>query len=157
MERGFWQRPAPPHRALATIRYRARRPRGGGGSRSLSFLSRPRAHLTHLTARRAGRAGRAGRAQGSVAQPGQPISRTRDEVASLAQGKHESALVPNVVVPHDIGVSFGMIGGLIDVKQILRQCVSSSRARACVARRASRETAAREMLARGLSLALESP
>ena len=123
----------------------------------MSFLSRPRAHLTHLTARRAGRAGRAGRAQGSVAQPGQPISRTRDEVASLAQGKHESALVPNVVVPHDIGVSFGMIGGLIDVKQILRQCVSSSRARARVARRASRETAAREMLARGLSLALESP
>lgn len=50
--------------------------------------------------------------------------RTREEIQALAQDKHERALLSNVVSPQDIGVSYDMIGGLSDVKELLRQSVT---------------------------------
>ena len=43
---------------------------------------------------------------------------------SLAQDKHERALVPNCVSPQDIGVTYDMIGGLGTVKELLRQSIT---------------------------------
>merc|ERR1711998_700167 len=43
---------------------------------------------------------------------------------ALAQDKHERALVSNVISPEDIGVAYSQIGGLPDVKQILRECIT---------------------------------
>lgn len=60
----------------------------------------------------------------SVPRPGNPISRTKEEVTALAQNRHEHALVPNVISPTDIGVTYQEIGGLADVKETLRQCVT---------------------------------
>lgn len=59
-----------------------------------------------------------------VQRPGTPVSRTREEVTALAQNRHEHALVANVISPADIGVTYSMIGGLHDVKETLRQCVT---------------------------------
>jgi hypothetical protein len=54
-----------------------------------------------------------------------PIShRTKDEISALAQDKHERALVSQVVSPQDIGVSYDMIGGLTNVKELLRQSIT---------------------------------
>lgn len=50
--------------------------------------------------------------------------RTREEIASLAQDKHERALVSQVVSPQDIGVTYDMIGGLTEVKELLRQSIT---------------------------------
>lgn len=72
--------------------------------------------------------------------------RTRDEIAALAQDKHERALVSQVVSPQDIGkssrfavydpintmtntmaqtgVTYDMIGGLFEVKELLRQSIT---------------------------------
>jgi ATPase family associated with various cellular activities (AAA) len=50
--------------------------------------------------------------------------RTRDEIAALAQDKHERALVSQVVSPQDIGVTYDMIGGLTEVKELLRQSIT---------------------------------
>jgi hypothetical protein len=60
----------------------------------------------------------------SVPRPGMPVLRTKEEVAGLAQNRHEHALVANVIMPQDIGVTYAMIGGLSDVKETLRQCVT---------------------------------
>jgi SpoVK/Ycf46/Vps4 family AAA+-type ATPase len=46
------------------------------------------------------------------------------QIAALATDKHERALLPNVVGPADIGVSYAQIGGLEAVKETLRQCVT---------------------------------
>lgn len=43
---------------------------------------------------------------------------------ALAQDKHERALVPNCVSPRDIGVTYDMIGGLGEVKELLRQSIT---------------------------------
>jgi SpoVK/Ycf46/Vps4 family AAA+-type ATPase len=43
---------------------------------------------------------------------------------ALAQDKHERALIPNCVSPHDIGVTYDMIGGLSEVKELLRQSIT---------------------------------
>ncbi|CAM9812723.1 unnamed protein product, partial [Chrysoparadoxa australica] len=60
-----------------------------------------------------------------VSRPGQPMSRTREEVAALAQqDRHEQALVTNVILPKDIGVTYDMIGGLREAKDLLRQCIT---------------------------------
>lgn len=46
-------------------------------------------------------------------------------MAALAQAdRHEAALVTNVILPKDIGVSYGMIGGLKEAKELLKQCVT---------------------------------
>jgi ATPase family associated with various cellular activities (AAA) len=50
--------------------------------------------------------------------------RTREEILSLAQDKHERALVSQVVSPQDIGVTYDMIGGLTEVKELLRQSIT---------------------------------
>jgi ATPase family AAA domain-containing protein 1 len=50
--------------------------------------------------------------------------RTREEITELAQDKHERALVSQVVSPQDIGVNYDMIGGLADVKELLRQSIT---------------------------------
>jgi hypothetical protein len=50
--------------------------------------------------------------------------RTREEIAALAQDKHERALVSQVVSPQDIGVTYDMIGGLSEVKELLRQSIT---------------------------------
>jgi len=52
------------------------------------------------------------------------IHRTRDEISELAKDKHERALVSQVVSPQDIGVSYDMIGGLFEVKELLRQSIT---------------------------------
>jgi len=50
--------------------------------------------------------------------------RSKDEMAALAADKHEKALLGNVISPQDIGVTYSMIGGLEEVKEMLRQCVT---------------------------------
>lgn len=50
--------------------------------------------------------------------------RTKDEINELAQDKHERALISQVVSPQDIGVNYDMIGGLSDVKELLRQSIT---------------------------------
>lgn len=53
-----------------------------------------------------------------------PSHRTREEISALAQDKHERALVAQVVSPQDIGVTYDMIGGLAEVKELLRQSIT---------------------------------
>jgi len=50
--------------------------------------------------------------------------RSREEISALAQDKHERTLVSQVVSPQDIGVTYDMIGGLSDVKELLRQSIT---------------------------------
>ena len=50
--------------------------------------------------------------------------RTREDIMALAQDKHERALVSQVVSPQDIGVTYDMIGGLSEVKELLRQSIT---------------------------------
>lgn len=50
--------------------------------------------------------------------------RSKEEIMSLAQDKHERALVNQVVSPQDIGVTYDMIGGLSEVKELLRQSIT---------------------------------
>jgi ATPase family AAA domain-containing protein 1 len=54
----------------------------------------------------------------------QPAHRSRDDIMALVQDKHERALVSQVVTPQDIGVTYDMIGGLSDVKELLRQSIT---------------------------------
>jgi len=55
---------------------------------------------------------------------GKPIVRDKNELANLPLDKHEKALVSNVISPQDIGVTYSMIGGLDEVKEQLRQCIT---------------------------------
>ena len=48
-------------------------------------------------------------------------ARTREEIAALARDKHEKALTSNVVSAGEIGVTYDMIGGLTEVKELLRE------------------------------------
>lgn len=50
--------------------------------------------------------------------------RSREDISALAQDKHERALVSQVVSPQDIGVTYDMIGGLTNVKELLRQSIT---------------------------------
>jgi SpoVK/Ycf46/Vps4 family AAA+-type ATPase len=50
--------------------------------------------------------------------------RTKEDLVALAQDKHERALIPNCVSPQDIGVTYDMIGGLDEVKELLRQSIT---------------------------------
>lgn len=52
------------------------------------------------------------------------VNRSREEITELAQDKHERALISQVVSPQDIGVNYDMIGGLGDVKELLRQSIT---------------------------------
>lgn len=62
---------------------------------------------------------------GSLSLSSTPAShRSREDISALAQDKHERALVSQVVSPQDIGVTYDMIGGLSDVKELLRQSIT---------------------------------
>ncbi|KAL3770912.1 hypothetical protein ACHAWU_003221 [Discostella pseudostelligera] len=50
--------------------------------------------------------------------------RTKEDLVALVQDKHERALIPNCVSPQDIGVTYDMIGGLDEVKELLRQSIT---------------------------------
>jgi ATPase family AAA domain-containing protein 1 len=50
--------------------------------------------------------------------------RSREDIMALAQDKHERALISQVVSPQDIGVTYDMIGGLTEVKELLRQSIT---------------------------------
>lgn len=50
--------------------------------------------------------------------------RSKEEIMALAQDKHERQLVSQVVSPQDIGVTYDMIGGLTEVKELLRQSIT---------------------------------
>jgi SpoVK/Ycf46/Vps4 family AAA+-type ATPase len=50
--------------------------------------------------------------------------RSKDEIMALAQDKHERALISQVVSPQDIGVNYDMVGGLSNVKELLRQSIT---------------------------------
>lgn len=52
------------------------------------------------------------------------VYRTKEETMALAQDKHEKALVSQVVNAQDIGVTYDMIGGLKEVKELLRQSIT---------------------------------
>lgn len=54
----------------------------------------------------------------------QASHRTREDIGAMAQDKHERALVSQVVSPQDIGVTYDMIGGLSEVKELLRQSIT---------------------------------
>lgn len=43
---------------------------------------------------------------------------------SQQNDRHEQALVSNVILPKDIGVTYDMIGGLGGAKELLRQCIT---------------------------------
>jgi hypothetical protein len=62
---------------------------------------------------------------GGLSVSSTPVAhRSKEEISALAQDKHERALVSQVVSPQDIGVTYDMIGGLQDVKELLRQSVT---------------------------------
>ena len=50
--------------------------------------------------------------------------RSKEDIMAMAQDKHERALVSQVVSPQDIGVTYDMIGGLTEVKELLRQSIT---------------------------------
>jgi len=50
--------------------------------------------------------------------------RTKDEIMAIAQDKHERALVSQVASPQEIGVTYDMVGGLSNVKELLRQSIT---------------------------------
>ena len=50
--------------------------------------------------------------------------RTKEQLAELAKDKHEKALLSQVALPSEIGVSYDMIGGLAHVKELLRQSIT---------------------------------
>ena len=55
---------------------------------------------------------------------GRPLARSKEAIANMAVDKYEKALIENVISPQDIGVSYDMIGGLEDVKEMMRQSVT---------------------------------
>eukprot|EP00339_Tiarina_fusa_P025795 CAMPEP_0117005030 /NCGR_PEP_ID=MMETSP0472-20121206/5801_1 /TAXON_ID=693140 ORGANISM="Tiarina fusus, Strain LIS" /NCGR_SAMPLE_ID=MMETSP0472 /ASSEMBLY_ACC=CAM_ASM_000603 /LENGTH=1368 /DNA_ID=CAMNT_0004706173 /DNA_START=177 /DNA_END=4283 /DNA_ORIENTATION=- len=62
---------------------------------------------------------------GGLSVSSAPVAhRSKDEISALAQDKHERALVSQVVSPQDIGVTYDMIGGLSNVKELLRQSIT---------------------------------
>lgn len=62
---------------------------------------------------------------GGLSVSSTPVAhRSKEEILALAQDKHERALVSQVVSPQDIGVTYDMIGGLSDVKELLRQSIT---------------------------------
>jgi hypothetical protein len=62
---------------------------------------------------------------GGLSVSSTPVAhRSKEEISALAQDKHERALVSQVVSPQDIGVTYDMIGGLQDVKELLRQSIT---------------------------------
>ena len=55
---------------------------------------------------------------------GRTATRSLEDLFAGITDKHERALLPNVISPADVGVSYDMIGGLNDVKLALQQCIT---------------------------------
>jgi SpoVK/Ycf46/Vps4 family AAA+-type ATPase len=55
---------------------------------------------------------------------GRVTTRSREQLLALATDKHERGLLGNLISPQDIGVSYDMIGGLEEVKALLRQSIT---------------------------------
>lgn len=55
---------------------------------------------------------------------GRTATRSLEDLFAGITDKHERALLPNVISPADVGVSYDMIGGLNDVKAALQQCIT---------------------------------
>lgn len=53
-----------------------------------------------------------------------PSRMSKQELHSLITDKHERSLLGNVLFPHEVEVSYDMIGGLSEAKELLRQCVT---------------------------------
>jgi hypothetical protein len=51
-------------------------------------------------------------------------SRSLDSIMQQITDKHERGLLANVISPNEIGVTYDMIGGLDDVKESMRQCIT---------------------------------
>jgi len=51
-------------------------------------------------------------------------SLSKQDLNTLVTDKHERSLLGNVMFPGDIGVSYDMIGGLTDVKELLKQSIT---------------------------------
>jgi ATP-dependent 26S proteasome regulatory subunit len=49
---------------------------------------------------------------------------TREDLNAMNLDKHERQLLSNVVIPSEIGVTYNMIGGLKEAKELLRQSVT---------------------------------
>lgn len=49
---------------------------------------------------------------------------TREDLNAMNLDKHERQLLSNVVIPSEIGVTYNMIGGLVEAKELLRQSVT---------------------------------
>jgi SpoVK/Ycf46/Vps4 family AAA+-type ATPase len=61
----------------------------------------------------------------SIPRYGKPLSKSKEEIAnSLSLDKHERSLISNVISPQDIDITYDMIGGLEDVKEMLRQSIT---------------------------------
>eukprot|EP00520_Triparma_pacifica_P017188 CAMPEP_0118646488 /NCGR_PEP_ID=MMETSP0785-20121206/8084_1 /TAXON_ID=91992 /ORGANISM="Bolidomonas pacifica, Strain CCMP 1866" /LENGTH=1321 /DNA_ID=CAMNT_0006538487 /DNA_START=131 /DNA_END=4093 /DNA_ORIENTATION=- len=52
------------------------------------------------------------------------VVRSKEDLAALAEDKHEKALVSQVVQAGEIGVTYDMIGGLGEVKELLRESIT---------------------------------
>lgn len=52
------------------------------------------------------------------------IVRSKEDIAALAEDKHEKALISQVVQAGEIGVTYDMIGGLGEVKELLRESIT---------------------------------
>ena len=55
---------------------------------------------------------------------GKMIRKSLEEMSSTVTDNNEKTLLNNVILPQDIGVTYDMIGGLKDVKEILRQSIT---------------------------------
>jgi len=55
---------------------------------------------------------------------GRAVTKPLDELFASIVDKHERALLPNVVSPGEVGVTYDMIGGLADVKEALQQSIT---------------------------------
>ena len=50
--------------------------------------------------------------------------RSIDKLTASISDKHERGLLSNLISPKDIGISYDMIGGLDEAKEMLRQCIT---------------------------------
>ncbi len=59
-----------------------------------------------------------------AARSGRVVPRSMEDISALAADKHEKALLGNIILPQDIGVTYDMVGGLGEVKDLLRQSIT---------------------------------
>ena len=52
------------------------------------------------------------------------VAHSKSELMNRNFDKYEKALVNNIIAPHELGVTYDMIGGLASAKDSLRQCIT---------------------------------